>query len=1255
MSKGTYFLFSALLFLCTSMQGQYQSGFYENKGQWPSDVHYVGAIKGGFVFIAEQGLVFQIIEGHNHSSESLPLQIHFSQEFRNSKISSIEARGKKPYKSNFFLGNDSTKWARNVHTFDKLFLQEYVEGVDLYLSLNQGQFKTDWVETIPGAINQLQWKYQGIADPIIEEDGMFFRHGKFSWKERIPGAFTWESQDDITPFSCSYTQENGWFRFKEVGNETCHWIDPELKFSTFSGSVSNNFGYTASYDTAGFLYAGSTVFGPNYPLKNPFDDSYNTTTANGNVDIAITKYDTTGKDIIYSTFIGGNSGEAPHSLVCNAQGEMFCLGTTGSTDCPVSADAIQPNLVPSGGLAVGGSGFRYDFGVDFFIFGLSSAGDQLVGATYLGGSAHDGVFFRSNFAANYADNYRGEIDFDPYGNLIIGSTVASGDFPTTSNAYQPSATVGVGSLVGVVFKISQDFSSLLTSTYFSGSEKNTVFSLETDEAGKVFIAGGTDSPDIFPFATGRYQRVISPGGSVDAYVAVLDQNLETLEFGTYLGGPEYDQAYFVELDKVGNVYLAGQTLSFNQNKFNQGCDLNDKEERGSLFVTKFDPELRSIDWSFTLGDGEPHLQLSPTALLVDLCYNVYLGGWGGGINILGGSSAYSHGTVANYPVTPDAVKSVTDGSDFYLFATNGDADEISFGTYFGGDHTPGTREGEHVDGGTNRLDPKGVLYQIVCAECGIPPANSTFPIFPPDAFATSKGSAATECNSAVFKFDFELPMVIVDFELDPIQCIQTPVVPRNYTSGGQSFFWDFGNGTTSSQYSPSIFYPSPGDYTITLHSENAGTCNGVDSIKRTIHILAGGNTSIAPQLVCAGDEFTIGRDLPLVGSVTYRWEPAISTINAPNSPITTIIADSNRTYLLIIETGTCIDTTSYPILSNFPPLIPSQIIHCDPESPVELIADSEGFADRFTWYRETKDSDPINFGFSDSSIFVTVDSVANFIIEVSKGNCTRTDTVKVIVPVRSHQLSAEQIVCKNDTVEIMPLENFPSFQYQWDFHPNIISPLTNPKVFVKVEFNDWYKVNVTTPGGCQFRDSIEIQRSLLREADFTLHQSERPPSVGYEFEIQVTPAGNYSYNWSPPEYFYPNTGDLVTVILTDTSWFSYTVIINEGGCETFVIGATKAKEIICGPPNLFVPTAFSPNGDGQNDIAFVAGNFITEMDWQIFDRWGKEVFRSFDPEIGWDGNFNAKLVDPGVFVYQIVVKCDDGEQFIQKGNITVLR
>lgn len=1255
MSKGSNFLLSVFLLLCATMHGQYQSGFYENKGQWQDDVHYVGVLKGGFVFISEQGLVFQLMEGHNHSQDSLPHQIHYSQEVRNSSIATIKASGKKPFKSNFFLGNDSTKWAQNVHTYDKLYLPEYVAGIDLYLSLSNGQFKTDWVETIPGAINELQWKYNGITDPILEDDGMVFRHGEFSWKERIPGAFTWETQDIVTPFSCSYTKEDGWFRFKEVGTETCHWIDPELKFSTFSGSVSNNFGYTASFDTAGFLYAGSTVFGPDYPLKNPFDDSYNTTTTTGRVDIAITKYDTTGKDIIYSTFIGGNSGEAPHSIVCNAKGEMFCLGTTGSTDCPVSPNAIQSNLVPSGGLAVSGSGFRYDFGVDFFIFGLSPAGDHLVGATYLGGSAHDGVFFSSNFAANYADNFRGEIDLDPYGNLIIGSTVASGDFPTTPNAYQPTATVNVGSLLGVVFKISQDFSSLVTSTYFYGSEKNTVFSLETNEAGNVFIAGGTDSPDIFPFATGRYQRVLSSGGGVDAYVAVLDQNLETLEFGTYLGGPEYDQAYFVELDKVGNVYLAGQTLSFNENRFNQGCGINNKEQRGSLFISKFDSELRSIDWSFTLGDGQPHLQLSPTALLVDLCYNVYLGGWGGGINTLNGSSAYNHGTVANYPVTPDAVKSVTDGSDFYLFATNGPADSVVFGTYFGGDHAPGTRQGEHVDGGTNRLDPKGILYQTVCAECLVAPEDNTFPIFPADAFATSKGSDTSSCNSAVFKFDFELPLVVVNFELDPIQCIQEPVIPRNITSGGLAFYWDFGNGTTSNQYAPSIYYPSPGEYTITLHAENEETCNEIDSLSRTVYILAGANNTMEPQLVCVGEEFTIGRDLPLVGGVTYHWEPSISTIDNPNSPITKIVADSNRTYLLIIETGTCSDTTSYPILANFPPLIPSQIVHCDPDTPVELIADSEGYADRFTWYQETKDSDPINFGFSDSSIFVTVDSVGIFIIEVAQGNCTRTDTVKVIVPLKGHKLKAEQIVCKGDTTTIQPTEVFPNYQYLWDNNSNIITEPNNPQVNVIVEFNSWYKVVVTTPDGCQFRDSIYIERSLLRETNFALHQSERPPSVGDEFEIHVTPGGNYSYTWSPPEYFYPNTGDLVQAVLQDTSWFNYNVVINEGGCETTVYGSTKAKEIICGPPNLFVPTAFSPNGDGQNDIAFVAGNFITEMDWQIFDRWGKEVFRSFDPEIGWDGNYNAKLVDPGVFVYQIVVQCDDGEQFIQKGNITVLR
>ncbi|MFZ1664730.1 MAG: gliding motility-associated C-terminal domain-containing protein, partial [Flavobacteriales bacterium] len=99
----------------------------------------------------------------------------------------------------------------------------------------------------------------------------------------------------------------------------------------------------------------------------------------------------------------------------------------------------------------------------------------------------------------------------------------------------------------------------------------------------------------------------------------------------------------------------------------------------------------------------------------------------------------------------------------------------------------------------------------------------------------------------------------------------------------------------------------------------------------------------------------------------------------------------------------------------------------------------------------------------------------------------------------------------------------------------------------------------------------------------------------------------------------------------------------------------KVHELLCDDPDIFVPDAFTPNGDGSNDVLFVRGLNIASLDFQVFDRWGETVFRTTDQKQGWDGAYKGKPVDPAVFVYWLKVGCKDGQDFFTKGNVSVIR
>jgi gliding motility-associated-like protein len=118
--------------------------------------------------------------------------------------------------------------------------------------------------------------------------------------------------------------------------------------------------------------------------------------------------------------------------------------------------------------------------------------------------------------------------------------------------------------------------------------------------------------------------------------------------------------------------------------------------------------------------------------------------------------------------------------------------------------------------------------------------------------------------------------------------------------------------------------------------------------------------------------------------------------------------------------------------------------------------------------------------------------------------------------------------------------------------------------------------------------------------------------------------------WSPSSSLSCAVCTVTTASPNVTTTYTLTATLN--GC----IGSdtvTVILDILCG--ELFVPTAFSPNDDGQNDVLYVMGNCITNLEFVVFDRWGEKVFETKDPTVGWDGTLNGKKMNPAAFAYYL--------------------
>ena len=165
--------------------------------------------------------------------------------------------------------------------------------------------------------------------------------------------------------------------------------------------------------------------------------------------------------MIYSTYLGGDSDELPHSMVVNSSNELFIFGTTSSLNFPTTSGAYQTSFNGGTYYGVGGLGVTFNNGSDIFVSKLSTDGGSLLSSTYIGGSENDGLNIHVPINKNYADEVRGEIDIDKNNNVYIATCTKSTDFPVT-NSFQ---SVYNGDQEGCVFKMDNQLSTIVWSTF----------------------------------------------------------------------------------------------------------------------------------------------------------------------------------------------------------------------------------------------------------------------------------------------------------------------------------------------------------------------------------------------------------------------------------------------------------------------------------------------------------------------------------------------------------------------------------------------------------------------------------------------------------------------------------------------------------------------------------------------------------------------------------------------------------------------
>lgn len=1195
----------------------------ENKGQWPEQVLYQYNGGSKVLYLEKGGLLWHVSDpnldgsrcGHDHQCKEHDHEKRIREHVYKTKFIGArpefksEGINSSPWYSNYFIGSDQSKWASKVRDFTEVKMSRIYDRIDLRFYQDAKGMKYDWIVQPGGNPNDILLEYQFL-------DRLFLKRGKLYQVNSI------DTIIEDAPFS--YQMING--KKKEVkskyiirnknqvsfqlGKYNKNYpliIDPRLVFSTYTNSSADNWGSTATPGSDGSFYAGGVAFGAGYPTFNgSFDSRYNPTsrppmTGDGvTTDIAISKFSPDGSNMIYSTYLGGEESEFVHSLIENSRGELVIYGTTSSTDYPTTRNAAISNF--RGGARVRLNGIDYFNGSDIIVSVLSSDGSNLVGSTYMGAESNDGVNNRVELAYNYGDQFRGEVIVDESDNIYVASSTQSANFPTTNGVVSPNKSDDQD---GCIFSLNRTCSTLRFSSFFGGNGIDAVYSLKRNSGGQIIVTGGTTSTDL---------RTVNPlssnynGGQADGYIALFSDGLTTLLASTYLGTSEYDQGYFVSLDLDDQIYIAGQS---NGNMPISGGAYGIRNS--GQFIHIYEPDLSARTRATTFGTGSGEVDISLTALNVDFCKRIFLSGWGGVTNSFGVPSSTTFGL----PITIDAHQSSTDGSDFYFIVLEKDFTSLIYGTYFGRFNTdPNNFSNDHVDGGTSRFAEDGTIYQAVCAGCG------GFSDFPTSSGAYSNVNGSQNCNLAAVKFDFELNDIVAaaDLVLDTFGCAPYNAEFINLSRGADSYYWIFGDGDTSTLYSPSHQYDSIGIYQVQMIAKSSFDCLDPDTLDLTINIIAAEPPNVDTILECDRN-FVILESSRSNNNSRYIWEDGITTSKGKRVLETGV-------YAVSASESNCIYIDSFFVTIIDPEVDLRDSIICG-FNPFDIELDPRA-----------KD---INWSTGSTDLSIRIDRTGLYSVNYFIEDCYFEDTAYYsFATVPDIEIIGDTVICGSAplTLEVIDQSNANISSFEWSSGEKGVSiDVINPGN---------YSVTVSSDSACVDVASVDVIKieelpELISGDSLICNES--------ELVVDFSEFADFS------EIMWDDGNSQPVRSFSKPGTYSYTI---SNFCETkngvFDLAVSPFRS---DDQPIYIPNAFTPNEDNNNDVFKPElAEEITILDYRmmIFDRWGNKIFESQDINIGWDGTFKGEIMDPAIFAYVFEIEyfiCEAPKKVILDGDLNL--
>ena len=560
--------------------------FVANHGQIDDAVFYYAKSEQATVYCTEAGITFGFAEGSVHLT------------FAGSRRVRPEARRELPGKVNYFIGNDPARWQTDIPTFQEVIYRDVVPGIDVvYDGLGRRLKYTCYLHAgaDPDAI---QMMYEGVDTLSLEEaTGELALHT--AWGIIRDAAPVAHQEIDGVQHSVDVAfhllgQQQVGFVLGEYDANHPLVLDPG--YSTYLGGSSGDVGLEVAIDGSGNAYIVGATQSSDFPTQGPVQGTH----GGGTYDAFVTKLDSSGSTLVYSTYLGGNGDDVNFPGVTltagidvDSSGDAYVTGMTRSTNFPL-LNEYQSSFA-------GGD-------EDVFVTRLNSSGNALVYSTYLGGSNLD---------------HAHDVTTDNSGYAYVTGRTDSTNFPVL-NGFQSTHATGNSddAFVTKLDTTQTGAASLLYSTFLGGTDSEDGFGITVDFSGIAYVVGVTGSTTGFPLLN-AYQSTYG-GGSTDAYFTKVDttkSGASSLVYSSYLGGSGLDEAEDIVLDASGETTLTGMTSSGNfplQNAFDSV--LGGAQD---AFVTRFNSTGSGLIYSTYLGGSNEETGASVD---IDISGNAYVTG-----------------------------------------------------------------------------------------------------------------------------------------------------------------------------------------------------------------------------------------------------------------------------------------------------------------------------------------------------------------------------------------------------------------------------------------------------------------------------------------------------------------------------------------------------------------------------------------------------------------------------------------------------